>query len=192
MSLLPTPGASSLTPAAHNSQASNAPGRINKPSPLERSARDEMNVQLLDAMDVSIGAGKKSQQLLYHSAIDKINELLAPDFGPDALQTAAANQDNSAAATADRILSLSLGFYDAYAQQHPEMSDEQRATSFVELVRGGFEKGFNEAKDVLQGLKVLDGDIASGIQQTYERVQKGYDDFLASKLAPKTTTESGA
>ncbi len=186
MSLFPTPGMSSLTPAAQNSQASSAPGRLNKPSALERSARDEMNAQVIDSLNVSIGAGNKSQQLLYRSAIDKINELLAPDFGPDALQATAAKQDNSAEATAERILSLSLGFYDSYAQQHPEMSEEERATSFVELVRGGFEQGFNEAKDILNGLKVLGGDIASGIQQTFELVQKGYDDFLAGKLQPKS------
>lgn len=186
MSLLPTLGMSSLTPAAQNSQASSAPGRINKPSALERSARDEMNAQLVGNLNVSIGAGNKSQQLLYRSAIDRINELLAPEFGPDALQAAAAKQDNSAEATAERILSLSLGFYDAYAQQHPEMNEEERATSFVELVRGGFEQGFNEAKDILDGLKVLGGDIASGIQQTFELVQKGYDDFLAGKLQPKS------
>ncbi|GGX90974.1 DUF5610 domain-containing protein [Vogesella alkaliphila] len=190
MSLFPTSGMSSLTPVAHNSQASSAPGRLNKPSALERSARDEMNAQVIDSLNVSIGAGNKSQQLLYRSAIDKINELLAPDFGPDALQTAADKQDNSAAATAERILSLSLGFYDAYAQQHPEMSEEERATSFVALVRGGFEQGFNEARDILDGLKVLGGDIASGIQQTFELVQKGYDDFLASKLPPKSDSSS--
>lgn len=192
MSLFAPPGMSSLTPAAHNSQASSAPGRLNKPSALERSARDEMNAQVIDSLNVSIGAGNKSQQLLYRSAIDKINELLAPDFGADALQAAAAKQDNTAEATAERILSLSLGFYDAYAQQHPEMSEEERASSFVALVRGGFEQGFNEAKDILEGLKVLGGDIASGIQQTFELVQKGYDDFLASKLPAASTTDSSA
>ena len=46
------------------------------------------------------------------------------------------------------------------------------------------------ARDVLDGLKVLGGDIASGIQQTYELVQKGYDDFLASKLPAASSPDS--
>ncbi|MDC7707876.1 DUF5610 domain-containing protein [Vogesella indigofera] len=192
MSLFATPGMSSLTPAAQNSQASNAPGRLNKPSALERSARDEMNAQVIDSLNVSIGAGNKSQQLLYRSAIDKINELLAPDFGADALQAAATKQDNTAEATAERILSLSLGFYDAYAKQNPDKSTEELANGFVSLVRSGFEKGFNEAKDILEGLKVWGGTIATDIQKTYELVQKGYDDFLASKLPAASTTDSSA
>jgi len=31
--------------------------------------------------------------------------------------------------------------------------------------------------------------VAAGIQKTYELVMKGYDDFLASKLAPPATED---
>lgn len=151
---------------------------------VERTVRQNTASQILQASaQVSIKAGDESQTLLFKSAISRINELLAPEFGDNALETAAANQDNSAQATADRILNLSTGFYSAYSAQHPGEDPEKVLNNFVDVIRSGFEQGFNEAKDILKGLKVLDGDIASGIQNTWDLVQKGYDDFLSKQLS---------
>ncbi len=43
---------------------------------------------------------------------------------------------------------------------------------------GGIDQGFSEARDVLGGLKVLEGEIADNIDKTYEIIQKGLEDFL--------------
>lgn len=159
--------------------------------------RTQLNTQILQAsMDVSIKAGDDSMALLYRTAIDRINELLAPEFGPDALQ-AAMQQDNSAEATAGRILAAATGFFDAYAAHYPDKDAETVLRDFVDLVRGGFEKGYGEASDILKGLGVLDegSDVAAGIQKTFDLVQKGFDDFLATKLAalqPKDETQAPA
>lgn len=157
------------------------------------NARETLNAQLVDNLSVSLNAGSQPQALLYSAAIDKINELLAPTMGKDAIQNAAKNDDNSAEATAKRILSASTGMFGAYAAQHPEMDKETQAKNFVDLVRGGFEKGYGDAKDILKGLKVLSGDVESGIQKTYDLVEKGFDDFLAQQLKPKddSSTNSG-
>lgn len=158
---------------------------------VEKSVRQTTASQILQASaEVSIKAGEESQALLFKSAISRINELLAPEFGDNALQTAAANQDNSAQATADRILSVSTGFYSAYAAQRQGDDAEQVLNDFVGVIRSGFEQGFNEAKDILKGLKVLEGDVASGIQNTWDLVQKGYDEFLNKQLSSiRTETE---
>jgi hypothetical protein len=154
------------------------------------SARNELNLQILQASaEVSLNAGNQSQALLLRSAIERINELLAPTLGPDALQ-AKLGDDNSPEATAGRILSLSTGFFDAYAAQRPNDDPDQVAKDFVELIRGGFERGFNEAKEILQGLQVFNGDIESGVMKTYELVSRGYDDFLASKLSRGQSAEN--
>ena len=190
------------TPLQHRSPAAAESARTTarpgnepvKAAEKRASARDQMNVQILQASsEVSLKAGDQSQALLLRSAIERINELLAPTLGPDAIQ-AKASEDNSPEATAGRILSLSTGFFDAYAAQRPDDDPDQVAKDFVDLVRGGFEQGFNEAKDILQGLKVFDGDIESGVMKTYELVSQGYDEFLAGKLskAPETATTSAA
>ena len=154
------------------------------------SARDQLNVQILEASaKVSLKAGDQSQALLFRGAIERINELLSPTLGPDAIQ-AKMSEDNSPEATAERIVSLSTGFYDAYTAQRPDDNPEEVAKDFINLIRGGFEKGFSEAQEILQGLKVFSGDIEAGVMKTFELVNKGYDDFLASKLNPEQITAS--
>ncbi|MDP1525558.1 MAG: DUF5610 domain-containing protein [Rhodocyclaceae bacterium] len=148
------------------------------------TARKQLNVQILQSsMELTIQAGDKSLELVFRAAIERINELLEPELGPNALQNAQA-QDNSPEGTAARIVSLSTGFFEAYAAQHPDKDQATKAENFVALIRSGFEKGFNEAADILKGLDVFQGDIEAGVMKTHELVQKGFDDFLASKLSP--------
>lgn len=155
------------------------------------SAKHELNVQILQASAaVSLSAGNDSQALLFRTAIDRLNELLGPTQGGNAIESAALGQDNSPEATAERILGFSTAFFDAYARQHPGKDPDQLAKDFVDLIRGGFEKGFGEARGILEGLGVFGGDTESGIMKTYALVQKGYDDFLASKLTPSTTEDA--
>ncbi len=178
------------TSSTNNSANANASTTAIQPGPeapasSRTAARQQLNVQILEASaKVSLSAGDNSQALLFRSAIERINEILAPELGSNAIQNATA-QDNSAEATAQRILSLSTGFYDAYAAKRPGDDPEQVARDFVDLIRGGFEKGFGEARQILQGLNVFNGDVESGVMKTYELVHKGYDDFLAGKLAPR-------
>jgi len=160
----------------------------------EPSLHQQQNVQILQAsMDVSIQSGDASLALLYRTAIDRINEFLGPELGPDAI-AGASGQDNSPEGTAGRILALSTALYDAYAARHTDKDAETVARDFLALIRGGFEAGFGEARDILSGLGVLGegSPVASGIQKTYELVMKGYDDFLASKLAPPAAEDGAA
>ncbi|WP_313074598.1 DUF5610 domain-containing protein [Melaminivora sp.] len=178
-----TPTAASASTTAAPSQSVDEARRTAAASPAGQRA--QLNAQILQAsMDVSIKAGDDSLALLYRSAIDHINELLAPEFGPNALQTAL-QQDNSAEATAGRILSQSTAFFDAYAAQHQGKDAETVLRDFVGLIRGGFERGFGEARKILGGLGVLgEGSaIEVDIQKTHALVQKGYDDFLDTRLA---------
>ncbi|THF60761.1 hypothetical protein E6C76_21510 [Pseudothauera nasutitermitis] len=184
----------SLTPAS--SPETRPSTAAERPTNVRVAARQELNAQIVTAsLNVSIKSGDDSLALLYRSAIDSINERLEAELGPNAIQNAAANQDNTPEATAGRILDFATNFFDAYAAQRPNDDPEQVAKDFVELIRGGFEKGFGEARDILQGLGVFNGEVESGVMKTYELVHKGLDDFLAGKLAPPTTeagTEAAA
>jgi hypothetical protein len=186
-----TPTAAAVQPPQEKTEAVRA-----KPAQTaqinQTALKQQFNVQILEASaKVSITAGDKSQALVFRSAIDRINELLTPELGVNALQNTVANGvDASPEATAERIVSLSTAFYEGYARQHPDKDPEKLATDFVNLIRGGFEKGFGEARDILQGLKVFEGDVQSGVLKTYDLVQKGYDDFLAGKLEAVTTAKA--
>lgn len=160
---------------------------------IAMQVKAESNRAILTAsMQVSISAGDNSQQLVFRAAIDKINQQLEPTLGKDALQ-GAASQDNSPAATATRIVSMSTGMFAAYAAQHKGDDQQTLAKNFIDLVRKGVDQGFKEGRDILKSLNVLQGDIASNIDKTYDLVQKGLNDFLTSQgVKVDTASSSGS
>lgn len=153
-------------------------------------SRAQLNRTILQAsIDVSISSGNDSLRLLLQSAIGGINDLLEPEFGKNAIQNAVA-QDNTPAGTAGRIVALSTGFYEAFKQQHVGEPEAAVLDKFMATLRRGFEQGYKEARDILQGMKVLSGDIASNIDKTHELVVQGYADFAAAHSTSPAITES--
>jgi hypothetical protein len=151
-------------------------------------AKTEQNMAILQAsLDVSLQSKNQPLTLLLKSAINGINELLKPQFGDNAIQ-AAASQDNTPAGTAGRIVSLSTGFYEAFKQQHQGENANDVLNKFMTTIRSGFEQGTKEAQGILEGMGVLNGDISSNIDKTIELVHQGYADFEAAMLASLSST----
>ena len=142
------------------------------------------------SLSVAISSGNDPLALVLKTAITGINDALEADFGKDAIQ-AAAGQDNSPEATAERIVSLSTAFYDAYRAQNALDDTPAAREQFIGVIRGGFEKGFKEAQDILEGLKVLNGDVATNIDKTFSLVQKGYDAFVTRGSTPADDVVTG-
>jgi hypothetical protein len=151
------------------------------------SARDQLNVQILEASaKVSLKAGDQSQALLFRGAIERINELLSPTLGPDAIQAKMSRRQLAGSDGRTHPFIIHAAFTTPMPRNAPMTTRKKVAKDFVNLIRGGFEKGFSEAQEILQGLKVFNGDIETGVMKTFELVNKGYDDFLASKLNPES------
>ncbi|NTV11223.1 MAG: DUF5610 domain-containing protein [Zoogloea sp.] len=143
------------------------------------SAKAQQNAAIVKAsMEVSITAKNNTMQLLLTSVIANLNEALKPDLGDNAIQNAV-NQDNTPEGTASRIVDLTTGLFSAFQEQHPEMDQTGVLDHFLETVKKGIDQGFKEARDILKGLDVLKGDIASNIDKTYELVMQKLDDFRA-------------
>lgn len=143
-------------------------------------AKLQLNASIVSAqMSVSIGATDNPLALVYKSALTGINEALKAS-GADPVESAV-SQDNTPDGTAGRIVSLSTAFYAAFKQQHAGEDDSAVLSKFMDTIRGGFEKGFKEAQDILSGLNVLNGDVASNIDKTHDAVLKGYADFEAAQ-----------
>ncbi|MGV6852352.1 MAG: DUF5610 domain-containing protein [bacterium] len=138
--------------------------------------KQQANKEILRSnMEVNIKSGNEPMSLLFKTAIDGINDVL----GDNAIQAAYdSGIDVSPEATADRIVSLSTAFFSSYREQNPDLSVEEAAVSFAKVIGGGIEQGFSEARDILSGLGVLDGDIASNIDKTYNLVQVGLESFV--------------
>jgi len=129
-------------------------------------------------MEVSLNAGDESLTLLYKTALNAINEVLDPTLKTKPVQIAYDEQlDVSPEATAERIVSLSTGFFNAFQQQNKNLTQEESLEKFMSVIGGGIDQGFKDARDILESLLVLEGKIASDIDVTYDLVQKGLKSF---------------
>ena len=144
-----------------------------------------MNGQILAAQEkVTLASGDQSMALLYRSAIDAIDAELDLVLGENtpAKPMAGAEIDYSPAATADRILQFATGFFALHQQQNPQSDYEQQLNSFMDKITKAIDDGFGQAKEILSGLKVLQGDIAAGVESTYELIQTGLAKFKSDML----------
>lgn len=171
---------SALPPSASPTAVA-ARQRPHPPQAAELRARLDGEI-VRASLEASIHSGDEPQALVLRSAIDRINELLAPTLGENAIQNARP-ADFTPEATAERIVSLSTGFFAAWQAQHPELEGDAALEAFMETIRGGFETGFREAEKILKGLGVLAGGVAEGIARTHELVQQGYDAFVEARRA---------
>ncbi len=156
------------------------------------SVKKQFNQSILQAnLEVNVSVGNEPLALLYKAAIEGINKELEVELGENALQNSiASGLDVSPEATADRIVSLSTGFFSQYQKQNPELSDENAALAFSEIITKGIDKGFADARSILEGLKVLDGEIATNIDKTYNLVLEGLQIFVARNQNIENSSEA--
>lgn len=145
-------------------------------------AKNELNRSILQSsLDVSLSAGNEPMALLLKAALEGINDALKAEFGDNTIQKAyEEGLEVSPEATAGRIVQMSTAFFERYHANHSDLSVEDALDSFVELIGKGIDQGFAEARDILKGLNVLEGDIATNIDKTYALVQEGLKDFVVN------------
>lgn len=170
----------------HAAEAGQAPKQAETARSGINASRQALNMSIVTtSATVSLSAGNNSLSLLFKSAIEHLNSALEPDFGANAIQNAYdSGVDVSPQATADRIVSLSTAFFGKYLEIHPEKDLETALNDFNKIIGGGIDQGFAEARKILDGLGVLQGDIASNIDKTYELVQSGLKSFVDNYPRP--------
>ena len=153
---------------------------VKEPDSIALSNKKQLNAAIIEStLKFSSTVGDQPLSLLLKTALQGINEALQDAEVDHSVEDAfESGIDFSPQATADRIVSFSTQFISAYQEQHPEMAEEESLTTFVDIIKGGIEQGFGEAKDVLSGLDVLAGDISDNIDQTYQLVQQGLQAFI--------------
>ncbi|NRQ41420.1 DUF5610 domain-containing protein [Rheinheimera sp. YQF-2] len=147
-------------------------------------AKQAQNTAILRANEqVSLRSNNDSLSLLYKTALEGINAELEPVLGENAAQKIYdSGIDTSPEATADRIVAFATGFYSRYKELNPGASEEETLDSFMQIIGGGIEKGFSDAKDILKGLKVYEGEVESGVDKTYGLVMQGLTSFREKML----------
>jgi hypothetical protein len=143
-----------------------------------QTSMTQSTASLKTAGQADLGVTTNPLDLAYQAALDQINEAVAPYLGEGALQRGLnEGVDVSPDATANRIADLSTRLFPAYARQQPDVPIDELRDRFVDVIAGGVERGFSEARSILDGLKVLEGDIATNIDTTFELVMKRLNAF---------------
>tara|TARA_R110000744_G_scaffold296857_2_gene406692 strand:+ start:1882 stop:2511 length:630 start_codon:yes stop_codon:yes gene_type:complete len=144
------------------------------------SNKKQLNAAIIESsLKFNTTIGDQPLSLVLKTALQGINEALKTSGVDDSVEDAyESGVDFSPEATAERIVSFSTQFLASYREQNPEMSEEESLTAFVDIISGGIDQGFGEAKDILGGLKVLEGDVSENIDKTYALVQSGLQAFV--------------
>ena len=141
----------------------------------------QFDLSISNATSTSARFESDPLELAYQVMIDKINEEVAPYLGEGAIERAYdSGLDVSPEATANRIVSLSTALFPLYERQNPEfssVSNKEALNSFIVVIRSGVEQGFTEAREILLGLGVLEGEIESNIDLTFDLVLDGFAQF---------------
>lgn len=187
-------GNTSITNAAKPSTAPVKPEENQEIKNQAAQAKQVQNIAIMRANEqVSLRSNNDSLSLLYKTALDGINAELEPIMGANAAQKIYdSGIDTSPEATADRIVAFATGFYSRYKEQNPNKSEEENLDNFLKVIGGGIEKGFADAKNILKGLQVYEGEVETGVDKTYGLVMKGLTSFREKMLELATNPEKAA
>lgn len=80
--------------------------------------------------------------------------------------------------TPEKVAGRILGFIEQRLQSEAAAgADPAKLDKLLSQARDGVEKGFAEARKILDGVGVLKGQVASDIDDTYKRIQDGFGDL---------------
>ena len=152
------------------------------------SSKKQLNAAIIESsLKYNTTVGDQPLSLALKTALQGINEALQASGVENKVEDSfESGVDFSPEATAERIVAFGTQFLGAYREQNPQMSEEESLTAFVGIISSGIDQGFAEAKEILGGLKVLEGEVSETIDKTYELVQSGLQAFVD---ALKTTDE---
>ncbi|MFT4796823.1 MAG: hypothetical protein ACJAXW_003273 [Candidatus Azotimanducaceae bacterium] len=184
-SLLPTQGRVFDTPGIPNKAGQSSLEAIyGHKSANTSSANAGIGAVFGPGVGVAVAADQTPLTLAYQAAIDRINEAVAPYLGENAMARGEqAKVDVSPEVTAERIVSRSTALFSRFEDRYPDRDTKDTINHFVDTIRGGVEQGFSEAKDILKGLGVLNGDIKTNVDLTFERVLDGLAEFQSRALS---------
>lgn len=133
-----------------------------------------------DAVDINFQDKYKTLNVTAQEIVKKLNEMLAAKL-PDGIESLK-QEDYTADATSTRIVQGATAFFGVYAEQHPELSQEEQLDKFMETIKSGIQKGYDEAFNTLKGLGAFDLDgIQGGVEQTKILIDQKLEAFYQAK-----------
>jgi hypothetical protein len=150
----------------------------------------EAEVKKSDSISVSVeGVTAYVNQALRDKALTELNRLLQLADGEAKPIEELDPAEHTPEKTSDFIVSMSTSFFDSYSEGHPELEQQGLLDGFIDVVSGGIKRGLEEARDLLEGLDVLNGLVEEGVDTTDSLIWEKLDQFYADKLSSFSSTE---
>jgi hypothetical protein len=131
--------------------------------------RNDSQDQILRALSVTA-----------REVVEKLNELLA-DKLPEGLK-GLKQEDTTPEATAERIVSGATSYFEVFKRQNPNLSEEELLNRFLSTIRGGIDRGYSEAVEILEGLGAFEFEgVKNGVEKTRQLVDEKLAAFEAFK-----------
>lgn len=188
MILLIDPISSSSVQRAQPLRADELIKKPAKSSSLDSSTRGESRDQVqisfnlqgdLDALRQSVAAVQSEVKAQLQRRFGAEGEL-SPEAKRFAVpEDASANQlleFFSPENTSERIVGFATGYFSNFAQNNPDLSEEEQVDEFSNLISGAIEQGFEEAREVLGDLSGFET-ISKNIEKTYNLVVEKIEEF---------------
>ncbi|MSS70298.1 MAG: hypothetical protein EXS64_02290 [Candidatus Latescibacteria bacterium] len=153
---------------------------------VQSSGDGQSRTTSLDSVQIDLSAHMTiddANKILKDRLAEKINEAFKQaGVDIDIQEVEKQNLDTSPEATARRIVDFATGFLGVYAKNHANQDDKGQLEGFMALIGEAIDKGFRDARDILQGIADISGPISDNIDKTYALTQKGLDDFRQKQM----------
>ncbi|MCU7834165.1 MAG: DUF5610 domain-containing protein [gamma proteobacterium symbiont of Taylorina sp.] len=129
----------------------------------QNSVPGSVNAKANDNVSIGVLTPEKTQALLNRQIADKLKQR----FGEEGIELKGLQaQDFTPEKVSERI----LGFVSGRILSE---QDKDQQTELMAKAREGIERGFAEARDILESLDVLNGKVKTDIDSTYDLIQQG-------------------
>ena len=97
--------------------------------------------------------------------------------------------DFSPEATAQRIVDFATSFLGAFKGNHADDDGNAQIDGFSQMIKDAVDEGFQQSRDLLDGIGKISSQVAEGVDRTYNLVMQGLDDFAARERESLATPE---
>lgn len=160
-------------------------------SSAELKARANQNIVQAMFGDARQG-DDKAMNILYSEIMEKLNAELGEDHAITPEKMAGQAEGYwSLENTAGRIVEGALGFFETFQKQNPNMAEDEQVEQFLSTITKAIDKGYGEATQVLDGLKVFDGSIKDNAEATRSLIDDKLAAFREARLGSKSSNSEG-